>query len=95
MRPLVFHGTESEAQDLAVAVEHNCGCARLQRQAGIDATGMCSAHTLLLGGCRTDQRALDGLIYVRRTLRARLLEREFGVEPTPAQPPANEPSTAR
>jgi hypothetical protein len=84
VHPLVFHGTEAEAKDLAVAVERNCGCARL-RDIGAAEPTLCSAHAMLLGASRADQRALDGLIYVRRMLRARMFEREFGANSAVAE----------
>ena len=91
MRPLVFHGNEAEASDLAAAVENNCGCARLRTQGDASATTLCSAHAMLLGTCRADQRALDGLIYVRRALRARLIAQEFGaIAAAPAVSDADE-----
>ena len=78
LRPLVFHGSDVEAADLAAAVEHNCDCARLRRIADPSQPTVCSAHAMLLGTCQADQRALDGLVYVRRVLRTRLLQQEFG-----------------
>ena len=55
----IFHGNESESRALADAVAHYCTCAstRLAGQA-------CPVHTM----AAFDQRAVDGLVFVRRTV---------------------------
>ncbi len=55
----IFHGNESESRALADVVAHYCTCAstRLARQA-------CPVHTM----AAFDQRAVDGLVFVRRTV---------------------------
>src|SRR5262249_1288707 len=70
-----WHGTPQEALELVHAVGANCGC-----ECGMMGvrTSVCEAHKMLTG----DQRALDGLIFVRR-LAERLLQEEFSA----ARPP--------
>jgi hypothetical protein len=52
---LIWHGTETEMQELIAAVVANCGCtsAILEK---------CGAHRMLF----EDQRALNGLLWARR-----------------------------
>jgi hypothetical protein len=64
----IFHGTEVEARELLEAVRRSCTCS-LQSNGQPD--GSCSAHHMLL-----DQRALDGLLFVRRERLAHMLDRE-------------------
>jgi len=56
---VVWHGTEDETAALLAAIEHNCTCAR--GVAG-ERLGCCPPHAMLV----EDQRALDGLLFVRR-----------------------------
>lgn len=54
----VFHGTKAESAALVQAIGRNCGCqvdGRIIRQ-------QCGPHKMLID----DQRALDGLIFMRR-----------------------------
>jgi hypothetical protein len=51
----VWHGRVSELHELRMAIERNCSCAW--------AAKTCSAHCLLV-----DQRTLDRLLFVRRTV---------------------------
>ena len=66
-----WHGTQQESFDLVNAIGHNCSCdfglmgARLTT---------CSSHRMLI----EDQRALDGLLFVRR-MAARLQREEFAI----------------
>lgn len=58
-----WHGTEAESEALSVAVQENCGCTF--GMMGIRLT-LCDAHDMLIN----DQRALNGLVYMRRWLAA-------------------------
>jgi hypothetical protein len=66
---VAWHGTQQESFDLVNAIGRNCTCdfglmgARLTT---------CSSHRMLM----EDQRALDGLLFVRR-MAERLLDEEF------------------
>lgn len=53
-----WHGTEAEAESLALAIEANCSCG--DEQPG-GASGNCAAHQLF-----GQQRVLDGLLFARR-----------------------------
>jgi hypothetical protein len=68
----VWHGTEAQATALLRAIEHNCECTRTAAGARLQA---CAAHAMLIA----DQRALDGLLFVR-SLAARLQAEEGTVE---------------
>lgn len=63
-----FHGTESEATRLLEAIASTCECyveeGKVKR--------VCQAHRMIY----TDQRALDGLVFVRR-FGARFVAQEF------------------
>lgn len=54
----VWHGSEADIMRLIQAVEHNCTCAR---GGGGERRSCCSAHAMLA----FDQRALDGLLFMR------------------------------
>ena len=56
-----WHGTEAEAQSLALAVEANCSCG--EQQTG-QPDGNCAAHQVF-----GQQRVLDGLLFARRIAR--------------------------
>jgi hypothetical protein len=58
-----FHGTPAERQDLEAALHRHCTCGYPR----------CSVHEMLTD----EQRALDGLLFVRRMLRPRLVAVEF------------------
>jgi len=72
--PTVWHGTVAEAYELREILGRNCAC-------GLDESkphARCAAHAMLL----LDQRALDGLLFVRHIV-AQLVGEEFnGVAPT-------------
>jgi hypothetical protein len=65
----VFHGNQAEAADLVNAIARNCCC-----QYGLMGvrTSTCPPHQMLI----EDQRALDGLLFVRWQV-ARLRGEEF------------------
>lgn len=63
-----WHGTDQEKYDLLTALAHSCECI-------VDGDGpqeTCAAHKMLL----TDQRALDGLVFIHRIVK-RVTEEEF------------------
>ena len=66
----VWHGTEAQTVALLRAIEHNCECTH-----GTNGERLkpCASHTMLL----RDQRALDGLLFVRG-LASRLQAEESG-----------------
>jgi hypothetical protein len=61
---VTIYATPVEISELKRAILRNCTC---------DPEHRCSACFML----DSDQRAINGLIWVRRTLLARLLEEEF------------------
>jgi hypothetical protein len=67
-----FTATPEELRDLAAAIAHNCECS-------YDGTHVvrCASHTMALGETVADRRAIEGLIYVRRTLLPLLVTQEF------------------
>lgn len=69
-----FTATPEELRDLAAAIAHNCECA-----ADGSRVVRCASHTMALAETAADRRAIEGLIYVRRTLLSRLTAQEFGV----------------
>ena len=78
MTKVVWHGTQRECLELLYAVQRHCKC-RVQNDRR---RGACAAHAMLAH----DQRAVDGLLFMRR-LAQRLLAEEFDgsgpVGPTP------------
>jgi len=65
----VFHGDLEESTALVNAIARNCGCV----YAGMGVrTSTCAPHNMLIG----DQRALDGLVWMRRDAE-RLRREEF------------------
>ena len=64
-----WHGTQQESFDLINAIGRNCTC-----DFGLMGVRLttCSSHRMLM----EDQRALDGLLFVRR-MAERLLDEEF------------------
>jgi hypothetical protein len=66
----VWHGTEREAAELLEALQHHCACRTDARNARL---ATCAVHHMAL----TDQRALDGLAWMRRMV-DRLRSEEFG-----------------
>lgn len=67
-----WKGTLDEGSELLTAIKHNCLC----RFVNDIQESTCSAHRMLI----EDQRALDGLLFERRT-RLELLSKEFMDEP--------------
>ena len=72
-RHIAWHGTADEAVALLHALSHNCACKIVDGRT----IAPCSGHRMLA----LDQRAIDGLVFVRR-IAERLLAEEFGVSPT-------------
>ena len=58
-----FRGTHSERREFEAVLERHCTCGYPR----------CAVHEMAM----TEQRALDGLLFVRRTLRPALLAGEF------------------
>jgi len=58
-----FHGSSAEKRDLESVLNRNCTCEYPR----------CTVHEMF----NEEQRALDGLLFVRRALRPRLLASEF------------------
>ena len=78
--PVVWHGTADEALALLAAVDAHCTC----RKQGNRRVTPCPPHTMLA----LDQRAVDGLLFMRR-LAQRLVAQEFAQpEAAPAAPVA-------
>jgi hypothetical protein len=76
MRRIVWHGTRQESLELLHAVRQHCTCE--VEQGRIVTT--CAAHTMVA----RDQRAVDGLLFMRRMVE-RLLAEEFDFNPSEAQ----------
>jgi hypothetical protein len=79
-RRISWNGTTDEALALLHALREHCDC-RVERGRTM---APCAGHTMLA----RDQRAVDGLLFMRR-MAARLLAEEFApattiAEPTPA-----------
>jgi hypothetical protein len=55
---VIFHGTEREGLELAQIATRHCTCASTNHTGG-----SCPVHQMLA----SDQRAIDGLVFVRRT----------------------------
>ena len=68
MAGIVWHGTRQESLELLHAVQQHCTC---EIDDGLMLT-VCAAHAMLA----RDQRAVDGLLFMRR-LTERLLTEEF------------------
>ena len=64
-----WHGTQQESFDLVNAIGRNCTCEFGLMSARLTT---CNSHRMLM----EDQRALDGLLFVRR-MADRLLNEEF------------------
>jgi hypothetical protein len=69
-RRITWNGTPDEAIALLHALREHCAC---RVEAGRTVTS-CTAHSMLV----QDQRAIDGLLFMRR-MAARLLAEEFDV----------------
>jgi hypothetical protein len=65
---ITWNGTPEEALALLQALQSHCQC----RVHGGRTVGPCASHTMLAH----DQRAVDGLLFMRR-MAARLLAEEF------------------
>ena len=74
MGSVVWNGTLSEQLDLIAAVQHNCGCSFDGTTSSLSA---CSSHTMF-----REQRALDGLLWIRHLVTR--LRAEEGVSDHPA-----------
>ncbi len=72
MRSTIWKGTQAECLELLAVIGDNCTCGADRR--GILTTS-CPAHRMLV----KEQRALDGLLFARRALRARLCVEEWVV----------------
>ncbi len=70
---ITWNGTTDEALALLHALQAHCSCSVVQGRI----TTPCASHTMLAH----DQRAIDGLLFMRR-MAARLLAEEFEVRPT-------------
>jgi hypothetical protein len=64
----IWNGTVEEAQELCEILKRNCECGAEPS----NSSTRCPPHAMLL----SDQRALDGLLFVRHIAR-RLLREEF------------------
>ena len=76
MQQVVWHGTADEALALLAVVKEHCACQR----SGQRVTALCTAHVMLT----RDQRAVDGLLFMRR-MAERLIIEEFALPP-PSSP---------
>jgi DNA replication protein DnaC len=76
MRGIVWHGTRQESLELLHAVRQHCTCEVEQGRM----LAMCAAHRMLA----RDQRAVDGLLFMRR-MTERLLAEEFDFNPSETQ----------
>jgi hypothetical protein len=76
MRRIEWHGTRQESLELLHAVRLHCTCEIEQGRMLVT----CAAHTMLA----RDQRAVDGLLFMRR-MAERLLAEEFELNPSEPQ----------
>jgi hypothetical protein len=67
-----WSGTPKESRDLAIAIANNCTCT--YTPSGTRRT-ICAPHHMLI----RDQRALDGLLFIR-SIRERLLHQEHAAD---------------
>ena len=74
-RRITWNGTTDEALVLLHALREHCEC----RVDNGRTVAICASHTLLV----RDQRAVDGLLFMRR-MAARLLAEEFDLAAKPA-----------
>jgi hypothetical protein len=77
MARVVWHGTSDECLQLLHAIRQHCAC---RVDAGL-MLAPCSAHAMLA----RDQRAMDGLLFMRR-MAERLLAEEFDLSGDRQQP---------
>jgi len=73
----VWHGNQDEAQLLVSAITHNCSC---EQTASGARSSTCGPHLMMLG----DQRALNGLLFVR-AIRERFVREEWEGGTPPAR----------
>jgi hypothetical protein len=59
MIAVIFHGTERESRALLEALAHNCTCSSAP-----ESPHVCPVHAM----ATLDQRAVDGLVFVRRDI---------------------------
>ena len=88
MSRIVWHGTRQESLELLHAVRQHCTCEMEQGRM----VSTCAAHLMLV----RDQRAIDGLLFMRR-IAERLLAEEFDFpapEPQAWAPRASNVSSA-
>jgi len=78
LRRIIWNGTTDEALVLLHALRENCECSVDNGRT----LAICASHTMLV----RDQRAVDGLLFMRR-MAARLVTEEF--EPAEKRPAAN------
>jgi len=71
----IWNGTHQESTDLAAAINRNCTC---QYDLDGERTMTCAPHRMFTD----DQRAMDGLVFVRQ-IAARLRAEEFAAPNTP------------
>ena len=74
-RRITWNGTTDEALVLLHALRANCECSVDQGRT----VAICASHAMLV----RDQRAVDGLLFMRR-MAARLLAEEFDIAAKPA-----------
>lgn len=77
-RRIIWNGTTDEALALLQALRTHCECPVVDGRI----VAPCGAHAMLT----SDQRAIDGLVFMRR-MAARLLAEEFALTPTDAPEP--------
>ena len=70
MPRIVWHGTRQESLELLHAIRQHCACEREDGRV----LSICAPHAML--AC--DQRAVDGLLFMRR-MAERLLAEEFDI----------------
>jgi len=75
LRRIIWNGTTDEALVLLHALRENCECSQDNGRT----LAIYASHTMLV----RDQRAVDGLLFMRR-MAARLLAEEFDVAAKPA-----------
>ena len=78
-RRISWNGTTDEALALLHALRAHCECHVDEGRT----VAPCAGHTMLA----RDQRAIDGLLFMRH-MAAHLLAQEFEVKPQPASSPA-------
>lgn len=74
-QPIIWNGTSDEALALLQAIRAHCDCRVNQGRT----VAPCGSHSMLA----RDQRAVDGLLFMRRMV-ARLLAEEFDLDARPA-----------